>query len=61
LVTTAFGLLVAIPAVMIYNYFQSVMEAVTVDISESANELLDVVATQAKARPGAELWPTAAA
>jgi biopolymer transport protein ExbB/TolQ len=61
LVTTAFGLLVAIPAVMIYNYFQSVMEGVTVDISESANELLDVVATQAKARPGAELWPTAAA
>jgi biopolymer transport protein ExbB/TolQ len=62
LVTTAFGLLVAIPAVMIYNYFQSVMEAVTVDISESANELLDVVATtQAKAQPGAGLWPTAAA
>jgi biopolymer transport protein ExbB/TolQ len=61
LVTTAFGLLVAIPAVMIYNYFQSVMEGVTVDISESANELLDVVATQAKVHPGAELWPTAAA
>jgi biopolymer transport protein ExbB/TolQ len=61
LVTTAFGLLVAIPAVMIYNYFQSVMEAVTVDISESANELLDVVATQAKSRAGAEAWPTAAA
>jgi biopolymer transport protein ExbB/biopolymer transport protein TolQ len=59
LVTTAFGLLVAIPAVMIFNYFQSVMEAVTVDISESANELLDVVATQGKARPGAELWPAA--
>jgi biopolymer transport protein ExbB/TolQ len=61
LVTTAFGLLVAIPAVMIYNYFQSVMEAVTVDISESANELLDVVATQAKSHAGAGAWPTAAA
>ena len=58
LITTAFGLLVAIPAVMIYNYFQSVMEAVTVDISESSNELLDVVATLARPqhtgiRPGA--------
>ena len=58
LITTAFGLLVAIPAVMIYNYFQSVMDAVTVDISESSNELLDVVATLARPehsgiRPGA--------
>jgi len=62
LVTTAFGLLVAIPAVMIYNYFQSVMEAVTVDISESSNELLDVVATQSKLRLGsADVYPGAAA
>ncbi len=58
LITTAFGLLVAIPAVMIYNYFQSVLDAVTVDISESSNELLDVVATIARpahsgVRPGA--------
>lgn len=59
LVTTAFGLLVAIPAVMIYNYFQSVMEAVTVDISESANELLDVVAMQGSVR--SDLRPGAAA
>jgi biopolymer transport protein ExbB/TolQ len=44
LVTTAFGLLVAIPAVMIYNYFQGWIEARTVDISESSNELLDVLA-----------------
>jgi biopolymer transport protein TolQ len=44
LVTTAFGLLVAIPAVMTYNYFQGWIEARTVDISESSNELLDVLA-----------------
>jgi len=44
LVTTAFGLLVAIPAVMAYNYLQNWIDARAVDISESSNELLDVVA-----------------
>jgi biopolymer transport protein TolQ len=44
LVTTAFGLLVAIPAVMAYNYIQSRIDGWGVDISESSNELLDVVA-----------------
>jgi biopolymer transport protein TolQ len=44
LVTTAFGLLVAIPAVMIFNYITGWIEARSVDISESSNELLDVVA-----------------
>src|SRR5688572_1036581 len=33
LVTTAFGLLVAIPAVMTYNYFQGLFEATGVDIA----------------------------
>ena len=61
LITTAFGLLVAIPAVMIYNYFQSVMEAIIVDISESANELLDVVATHSKLPHGVDLRANAAA
>ena len=42
--TTAFGLLVAIPAVMAYNYLQGWVDARAVDISESSNELLDVVA-----------------
>jgi len=46
LVTTAFGLLVAIPAVMAYNYLQGWVEARAVDISESSNEFLDVVAKQ---------------
>jgi biopolymer transport protein ExbB/biopolymer transport protein TolQ len=46
LVTTAFGLVVAIPAVMAYNYFQGRVEAMSVDIAESSNELLDLVATE---------------
>ena len=44
LVTTAFGLLVAIPAVMAYNYMQGWVDARMVDMTESANELLDHVA-----------------
>jgi biopolymer transport protein ExbB/biopolymer transport protein TolQ len=44
LVTTAFGLLVAIPAVMAYNYLQGWVDERAIDISESSNELLDLVA-----------------
>jgi biopolymer transport protein ExbB/TolQ len=44
LITTAFGLLVAIPAVMAYNFLQGWVDARSVDISESSNELLDLVA-----------------
>jgi biopolymer transport protein ExbB/biopolymer transport protein TolQ len=46
LVTTAFGLLVAIPAVMAFNFLQGWVDARSVDISESSNEFLDVVAKQ---------------
>jgi len=46
LVTTAFGLLVAIPAVMLYNFLQGWVDARAVDISESSNEFLDVVSRQ---------------
>ena len=41
LVTTAFGLLVAIPAVMMFNYFTNRVEDMQVDITDSAHELLD--------------------
>ncbi len=41
LVTTAFGLLVAIPAVMMFNYLTNRVEDMSVDITDSANELLD--------------------
>ena len=44
LVTTAFGLLVAIPAVWAYNFLSGWVDARSVDISESSNELLDLVA-----------------
>jgi biopolymer transport protein ExbB/biopolymer transport protein TolQ len=44
LVTTAFGLLVAIPAVMAFNYMQGWVDARMVDMTESSNELLDHVA-----------------
>jgi biopolymer transport protein ExbB/TolQ len=37
LITTAFGLLVAIPAVMAYNFLQGWVDARSVDISESSN------------------------
>jgi biopolymer transport protein ExbB/biopolymer transport protein TolQ len=46
LITTAFGLLVAIPAVMAYNYLQGWVDGRSVDISESSNEFLDMVARQ---------------
>ena len=44
LITTAFGLLVAIPAVMAFNFLQGWVDARAVDISESSNEFLDAVA-----------------
>jgi biopolymer transport protein ExbB/TolQ len=43
LITTAFGLLVAIPAVMAFNFLQGWVDARAVDISESSNEFLDMV------------------
>ncbi len=44
LITTAFGLLVAIPAVMAYNFLSGWVDARSVDLSESSNEFLDMVA-----------------
>lgn len=44
LVTTAFGLVVAVPAVVAYNFLQSSVEVRAVDIAESSNELVDVIA-----------------
>jgi biopolymer transport protein TolQ len=44
LVTTAFGLIVAIPAVWAFNYIQAFIDARAVDMSEASNELLDLIA-----------------
>ena len=41
LVTTAFGLLVAIPAVMCFNYFTNKVEAFDVEMDNSSSELID--------------------
>jgi biopolymer transport protein ExbB/biopolymer transport protein TolQ len=48
LVTTAFGLLVAIPAVMGYNSLQGWVDARAVDLSEASNEFLDAAARALK-------------
>ncbi len=41
LITTAFGLMVAIPAVWIYNYFQTKTDFLTVEMTYSGKELID--------------------
>lgn len=41
LINTAFGLLVAIPAVMMFNYLTNRVEDMQVDITDSATELVD--------------------
>lgn len=41
LVTTAIGLFVAIPAVMMFNYFTNRMEAFDVEMGNSSSELID--------------------
>src|SRR5271157_1383322 len=41
LVTTAIGLFVAIPAVMMFNYFSSKVEAFDVEMDNSSSELID--------------------
>ena len=41
LVTTAYGLFVAVPAVWAYNYFSGKVEGFTVEMDDSSSELLD--------------------
>ena len=41
LVTTAIGLFVAIPAVMMFNYFTGKVEAFDVEMDNSSSELVD--------------------
>lgn len=43
LVTTAAGLVVAIPAVIAYNYIVSRIEAVTVDMQVTSGEIVDIL------------------
>jgi biopolymer transport protein ExbB/biopolymer transport protein TolQ len=48
LVTTAFGLLVAIPAVWAFNYFTSKVEAFDVEMDNSSSELIDYFIKQSR-------------
>ena len=49
LVTTAFGLIVAIPALALYNYTSGWVDTRAVDMAETANEFLDLVSSELKA------------
>jgi biopolymer transport protein ExbB/TolQ len=50
LVTTAFGLLVAVPAVMAFNYFTGRVEAFDVEMDNSSSELVDYFIKQSHRR-----------
>ncbi|MHB1023155.1 MAG: MotA/TolQ/ExbB proton channel family protein [Acidobacteriaceae bacterium] len=50
LVTTAFGLVVAIPAVMTFNYFTNKVEAFDVEMDNSSSELVDYFIKQSQRR-----------
>jgi biopolymer transport protein ExbB/biopolymer transport protein TolQ len=50
LVTTAFGLLVAIPAVMAFNYFTGRIENFDVEMDNSSSELIDYFIKQSGKR-----------
>ena len=41
LVTTAFGLFVAVPAVWAYNWFTNKVEAFGIEMTNSSSELID--------------------
>jgi biopolymer transport protein ExbB len=46
LLTTAFGLMVGIPAFMAFNYFTSVIDRFVLDVEESATDLIEAVTLQ---------------
>ena len=53
LVTTAFGLLVAIPAVMVYNYLTNRVDDFIVDMNDVSSEVLSYVLKEGRPAPGA--------
>jgi len=52
LVTTAFGLFVAVPAVWAYNYFTNKVEAFSIEMTNSSSELIDYFIKQNQSRGG---------
>ena len=62
LVTTAFGLFVAIPAVWLYNYFLQKVDRFQVEMSNSSSQLIDYfIKNEARARVGSARATTATA
>jgi biopolymer transport protein ExbB/biopolymer transport protein TolQ len=53
LVTTAIGLLVAVPAVWAFNYFTGRIDAFDVEMGNSSSELVDYFLKRSRARAGA--------
>ncbi len=54
LVTTAFGLFVAVPAVVMYNYFTGKIESLIVEMDNSSSELIDYFLKRRSERHGNE-------
>ena len=52
LVTTAFGLLVAIPAVMVYNYFTNRVDDFVVDMNDVSSELMSFILKEGRVSSG---------
>lgn len=52
LVTTAFGLFVAIPAVWVFNYFSNRIEAFDVEMGNSSSELIDYFLKRSQVKAG---------
>ena len=50
LVTTAFGLLVAIPAVWMFNYFTNRVDGFVVDMNDVSSELVDYILKEGRTR-----------
>ncbi|MGH7582762.1 MAG: MotA/TolQ/ExbB proton channel family protein [Gemmatimonadales bacterium] len=56
LITTAFGLLVAIPAVWAYNYFTTKVENLTVEMTYTSKELIDYLIKSVGAEFGRSIF-----
>jgi biopolymer transport protein ExbB len=55
LVTTAVGLAVAVPALMLFNYFTGRVEHVVVDMNDVSSEFLDFVLKEGRGSEGSSL------
>jgi biopolymer transport protein ExbB/TolQ len=56
LITTAFGLMVAIPAVWFYNYFTTKIENLSVEMTYSSKELIDYLIKQVGSEFGRSIF-----